>query len=51
MTRKDFEIVAAIIADLDDDGIREHVANHFARKLAATNPRFDVSRFLKACKR
>ena len=53
MEHRHFATVAAIIADMDDgtmsrDDVR-CVAEHFARKLADTNPRFDRERFLRAC--
>lgn len=57
MTKKDFELIAATIKD--GIGInransaalatQQRIAERFATELAATNPRFDRERFLKAC--
>lgn len=63
MTRKDFELIAKAFrdaradmrnkepdesqADLQDGA--SYVAEELAAALAATNPRFDRERFLKAC--
>lgn len=58
MTRKDFELIAAIVretvADPDiDDCVKGpmtyHLSRKFANALAATNPAFDRDRFLVAC--
>jgi hypothetical protein len=65
MTRKDYELIADVIAKLepnvtvvhycgDDAGrpnvtMRDVVARDFADALTATNPRFDRERFLAAC--
>lgn len=46
MTRKDFILIASVIAGLKD---RETVALAFATALAAANSGFDRERFLKAC--
>jgi hypothetical protein len=50
VTRKDFELIAKVIANLD--GIRnsdhEFVAERFADALAGTNSQFDRKRFLAA---
>lgn len=40
--------IAAIIAAIDNNAIREHVADHFARYLCGTNPQFNVTRFENA---
>jgi hypothetical protein len=48
MQHRHFATVAAIIRGLADDGVREHVAEHFARELRKTNPRFDRERFIRA---
>ncbi len=50
MQHRHFATVAAIIAALPDDMLTRAVADHFADKLAATNPRFDRKRFLAACR-
>lgn len=48
MSRKDFVLIAAIVAKVGGDA-RERLAIEFADALTATNPRFDRARFLKAC--
>lgn len=53
MTRKDYQLIADVIrtsysADVYKD-LRWRLAMEFADALAATNPRFDRERFLKAC--
>ena len=53
MTRKDYVLIARVIANLDeivDDFTREVIAEQFATALEATNPNFDFDRFFKACK-
>jgi hypothetical protein len=55
MTRKDFQLIADILskhASENSYGIDHTVkaiALDFAHALQATNPRFDVQRFVKAC--
>lgn len=50
MSRKDFELIAKTIRDLDDAtfAMRVQVANAFADSLAQTNARFDRTRFIEA---
>ena len=48
MQHRHFAAIAAIIKNLHG-GLSVPVADHFANRLAATNPRFDRARFLKAC--
>lgn len=51
MQHRHFATVAAIIRDLPmTEADRECVAEHFAAELRCTNPRFDRTRFLRACK-
>lgn len=58
MTRKDFELIAKVMRELDADfnnGGEDTVslsivAGELARALATTNPAFNESRFLNACK-
>lgn len=58
MTRKDYILIASTIAEVRAKYARGHAANEFldtvaielADKLARDNPRFDRTRFLKACK-
>lgn len=50
-----FAVIAAVIADMPKHAAslraqRESCANAFADRLAATNPNFDRSRFIAACK-
>jgi hypothetical protein len=56
MTRKDFELIARVLREAHSQLtagsiaaiIVESLAEDFAHDLAATNPRFDRARFLKA---
>lgn len=49
MTRKDFELIAEVVAEIDDKKERAYVAYKFAWRLSQTNTRFNADRFLKAC--
>mgnify|MGYP003668352629 CR=1 FL=1 len=52
MTRKDFELIAAVVANTlatVSDNSRQCLALDFANALKSTNPRFNVSRFVTAC--
>jgi hypothetical protein len=49
MTRKDFQMIADVVKNIEDSKTRHIVAMDFARKLKAVNPRFDISRFVGAC--
>jgi hypothetical protein len=56
MTRKDFELIASVIAGLRRDcdeptelHVLNTVAQRFATQLATTNAGFNRMRFLKAC--
>lgn len=54
MSRKDFEMIARVLRETTGgpdmpEPLRDHIARTFADELAATNPRFDRARFLKAC--
>jgi len=53
MTRKDFELIAEVLSAGNNLSNAKHVINvlalDFAHRLKATNPRFDVQRFVKAC--
>ena len=59
MTRKDFELVAAVLAGLPFEGDSagpvataaqiDGIAQRFADALATTNPAFDRAKFLSAC--
>lgn len=56
MTRKDFKLIADVLASLgrdaahcfDDAGDRESIARRFAEALSDTNPNFDHARFIEA---
>ena len=52
MTRKDFQLIADVVASTlatVKPEARQCLALDFAAALADTNPRFDQSRFVKAC--
>ena len=54
LDHRHFTTIAAIIKMMDGanysaESPRWLTAQHFANELAATNPRFDRARFLKAC--
>ena len=56
MTRKDFEAIAAILAEQHSHDSNSHdylviydTANDLADYLATRNPHFDRARFLRAC--
>lgn len=61
MTRRDFELIASVVRETeltagnasypDCEVARGQLARAFAAELAATNPRFDRERFLRACER
>lgn len=54
MTKKDFELVASIIASYPDHApslrtAKVSFANSFAERFAQVNPRFNLAIFAKAC--
>ena len=52
MTRKDYELITQVIRDISENGGAANVealAYRLGQALAATNPRFDMERFMKAC--
>ena len=62
MTRKDFELIAAVMRDAHSTCVSQRARNpasaadalefaaaQFAKRLAETNPRFDQERFIAAC--
>jgi hypothetical protein len=57
MTRKDFELIAETIRNLEfkyclpqiEDACRVHVAERFSEALKQTNPRFKPDTFVEAC--
>ena len=50
MTRKHFQMIPNIVKNIEDRRTRESVAMDFAYALRDENPRFDVSRFVEACR-
>lgn len=49
MTRKDFVLIADVIANLDEDKLnREEIAQAFMTRLRSTNPQFNAERFIAA---
>lgn len=50
MTRRHFEFIADVVANIPDEDTRDYVAHEFVRRLVATNANFDRERFLKASK-
>lgn len=50
MTKKDFELIADVIADFPEN-IRHAMAAVFADRLAATNPLFDTEKFIRRATR
>jgi hypothetical protein len=51
MTRKDFELIAQVIASSEyySADYRNNLAREMAEALATTNPAFNEDKFLKAC--
>jgi len=53
MTRKDFQLIADVLKTSSTSPMNrcviKELAVSFASELAKTNPRFDQSRFVKAC--
>tara|TARA_R110002110_G_scaffold309757_1_gene523173 strand:+ start:1144 stop:1347 length:204 start_codon:yes stop_codon:yes gene_type:complete len=49
MTRKDFQLIADVVANIDDSATRDAVALNFGVKLRRTNDRFNMQRFITAC--
>lgn len=56
MTRKDYQLIADALKSARDESTTEwlragveRAASRVAQALRATNPRFDVTRFLVAC--
>lgn len=55
MTRQHFQMIAEVIADMPTHApslrtAQKSAAHAFAEKLGRTNPLFNTSRFLDACK-
>lgn len=56
MTRRDFELIAEVIADQNPGSVNPpltahlyELAENFANRLQGANPRFDRARFMAAC--
>lgn len=49
MTRKHFQMIAAVVAEIKDDHERKEAAIRFAFLLPSYNPNFNRARFLDAC--
>ena len=52
MTRKDFELIAAVIKahrTYEDDGPVNQLASDMAEALRATNKQFNRDKFIRAC--
>ena len=47
-TRKDFQMVADLLKNIEDEDKKKELANHHADTFAKQNPRFDKARFLSA---
>ena len=47
-TRKDFQMVADLLKNIEDEDKKVELANHHADMFAKQNPRFDKARFLSA---
>jgi len=47
-TRKDFQMVADLLKNIEDEDKKKELANHHADTFAKQNPRFDRTRFLSA---
>ena len=50
MTKKDFELIAGVLASFDSYGpVFADLCHSFAVRLKRENPQFNVKRFAKAC--
>lgn len=49
MTRKQFQMIADVVNQIDDKSIRHDTAHKFVIELRKTNAQFQASRFLAAC--
>jgi hypothetical protein len=52
MSRKDYELIADVIKNLDevvDNEARQVIVHNFIEVLMVGNSRFDATRFAKAC--
>lgn len=54
MQRAHFQLIADVVSEFDfvkeyQDGVRQSLAEEFAKRLALTNDSFDRDRFIRAC--
>jgi len=49
MTRKDFQLIAEVVASIEDMNARNYTGVQFAWRLSKTNSRFNAQKFLEAC--
>ena len=49
MSRKDFQMIADVIKNIEDQKVRHAVTMDFAVRLKDVKPRFNVTRFVTAC--
>ena len=49
MSRKDFQLIADVVKQIEDADVRLGTVYKFVVALRATNPRFNKNRFLDAC--
>ena len=49
MSRKDFQMIADVIKNIEDRKVRHAVTMDFAVRLKDVNPRFNVTHFVTAC--
>lgn len=50
MTRKDFVLIARVVAQLETLVVRQFVAKLVVEEAVKTNPEFDREKFRKACR-
>lgn len=50
MSKRDYELIARVVATIMDPETRWAVADAFAITLRRDNPSFNIATFLKACK-
>ena len=48
-TRKHFKMIADTVSKIEDEKVRQQMANSHAEAFKASNPRFDASKFHAAC--
>lgn len=50
LSRKFFEKTAAILSSVEDEETKERLIMDFAAYFKQENPRFNITRFISACK-